>query len=267
MNKKIISIIASFSIIMCMVSPSNGYAKESESDVVVFHDIAYMTITDHYSKAEHSGSYDVSWSENGRYETYTIDVQCINKDDKAPEIYVEISLSDRKASDALRHLLGNIKYCSEDVTLVEYDTEDTLHCIADGLSTNGRANSFLTVMNDYKYEYGIKPDATTFAVFSVNNPNLTPMVSIDVLGTEFNVNTVLSDSSSQYTIIQQLEEENSKLKNQIDILSSEIYGDATGDGEVNVEDSMWTLTYYTEHDVAHNIQETFLDWCLNRRTN
>ena len=203
MNKKIISIIASFSIIMCMVSPSNGYAKERESDVVVFHDIAYMTITDHYSKAEHSGSYDVSWSENGRYETYTIDVQCINNDDKAPEIYVEISLSDRNASDALRHLLGNIKYCSEDVTLVEYDTEDTLHCIADGLSTNGRANSFLTVMNDYKYEYGIKPDATTFAVFSVNNPNLTPMVSIDVLGTEFNVNTVLSDSSSQYTIIQQ----------------------------------------------------------------
>lgn len=66
--------------------------------------------------------------------------------------------------------------------------------------------------------------------------------------------------------INTLEEENKNLKEQISILSSSVYGDVTGDGAVTVEDSMWVLMYYTEHDVALRTQDSFLDWCIKRKS-
>lgn len=263
MTKKFISIIVS--IVMCMFGSVVCYAEEAD-DIVVYHDIAYLTITDHYSEAAHSGSYDVSWTENGRYEKYTIDVRCHFKEELLPTISVEISLSDRNAKETLRHLLGNIKYCSNDLTLISYTGSGTLYCRPDGLLTNGCANSFLTVRNDYEYKYGTYPDHTAIIEFSVNDAQTTPVIDIEVLGVDFNVNTVLSDSTSQYTLIKQLKEENKNLKEQINILSSSVYGDVTGDGAVTVEDSMWTLMYYTEHDVALKTQDSFLDWCIKRKS-
>lgn len=72
--------------------------------------------------------------------------------------------------------------------------------------------------------------------------------------------------SEQEVYIKQLEEENKNLKEQISILSSSVYGDVTGDGAVTVEDSMWVLMYYTEHDVALKTQDSFLDWCIKRKS-
>lgn len=72
--------------------------------------------------------------------------------------------------------------------------------------------------------------------------------------------------TEQEVYIKQLEEENKNLKEQISILSSSVYGDVTGDGAVTVEDSMWVLMYYTEHDVALKTQDSFLDWCIKRKS-
>lgn len=63
-----------------------------------------------------------------------------------------------------------------------------------------------------------------------------------------------------------LRQENTELKNRINILATGTYGDVTGDEAVTVEDSMWVLMYYTEHDVALKTQDSFLDWCIKRKS-
>jgi len=66
--------------------------------------------------------------------------------------------------------------------------------------------------------------------------------------------------TEQEQYIKQLEEENKKLKEQLNLLSRNSCGDIDGDGDISVEDAQLLLQYYTESKVAQLTDKPIKDW-------
>lgn len=66
--------------------------------------------------------------------------------------------------------------------------------------------------------------------------------------------------TEQEQYIKQLEEENKKLKAQLNLLSGSSCGDIDGDGDISVEDAQLLLQYYTESKVARLTDKPIKDW-------
>lgn len=66
--------------------------------------------------------------------------------------------------------------------------------------------------------------------------------------------------TEQEQYIKQLEEENKKLKEQLNLLSGSSCGDIDGDGDISVEDAQLLLQYYTESKVARLTDKPIKDW-------
>lgn len=69
--KRLIGIILSLIIVISCTTPIN--VEADDGDRLVFNNVQYITLTDHYSKA--SGSASTNWSENGRFFTYRISIK------------------------------------------------------------------------------------------------------------------------------------------------------------------------------------------------
>lgn len=115
----------------------------------------------------------------------------------------------------------------------------------------------------YHYEgsglrYYMKSEQTEYKDITYNNGSSVSRIKTDTDVSD--IQKYIDELEAENALLRQ---ENTELKNRINLLSTGIYGDVNGDQVVDVQDAQIILAYYTERDVAKKSVPDLVTFGLN----
>lgn len=180
--------------------------------------------------------------------------------------------------DTLNYDADNDRLCTIRNGKITYLTEDQLHYTLNIYADNGTETTKVAsydiqlfapqqrrtiIYNTIAQEPPVVDPVTAYQYKTITYNNGNSAYRIKTNSDVSDIQKYIDKLEAENALLRQ---ENTELKNRINLLDTGTYGDVTGDGTVTVEDSMWVLMYYTEHDVALKTQDSFLDWCIKRKS-
>lgn len=164
--------------------------------------------------------------------------------------------------DTLNYDADNDKLCTIRNGKITYLTEDQLHYTLNIYADNGTET---TKVASYDIQLYAPQQRRTiiYNLMTQEKPIVDPVTEYQYKTITYNngsstarikTNTDISDIQEYINKLEAenalLRQENTELKNRINLLSTGTYGDVNGDGVVDVQDAQIILAYYTERDVA-----------------
>lgn len=259
--KRIITCIISF-ILFTVCIPFTAVAEESEEEWLYYETVLEyesMSNTDGTEPITNSIRAVVKISEEYRNKCYVItneEIICNYpiriKTAFSDVIYAVQSVSYTSSSN---HQLSNSKYA-----LVDFISRNSEKIYHDGKTEYSAGSKVPIGFVVYHHEgsglqYYMKSDQTEYKNITYNNGSSVSRIKTDTDVSD--IQKYIDELEAKNALLRQ---ENTELKNRINLVSNGSCGDIDGDGNISVEDAQLLLQYYTESKVAQLTDDPIDVW-------
>ena len=227
--KRLIGIILSLIVVISCIVPIS--VEADDEDRLVFNDVQYITLTDHYSKA--SGSASTQWSENGRFFTYRISIKSYVSKTNNQYINVEANRIDG---------VGEYNYIWDFIGCLHFESR----CGSVRIPDQGTMSFYSG--NDQTSDYGhIYIELWDRSTYSDNDRYAS--ACIDIVDTDDRFfELYVFDNKVTIPIVKETGS-----------VSNRLFGDVNKDNLVDVADAQMILNYYV-YTLANSSAEPLEEW-------